>query len=396
MGVDEDVAVGNDFAGNGRVVILIQAADHRAGILTNVVQRARSADADHGTANHAAGNVDKAVFAFGVNRNAALFVRLFNQDVRLIADLRQHVGIGLQPVERPLKTESVRLFVTGGAGNRQIAVGCGSIDVQIAGIKFDVVADNRVNFAVVPGLQIRAAEAEFGRAAVFAGHVEGFDIAVGADFDGRRLVQPGVAGIVRIIQLIDLGAIGNHRIGLVVKFHQVDRTGNADNAVFLLSGVCVAGTGVGAALDQRGIKRHRVVFQIFFNVGQKRFAFFQHVTGQTVENVEDGSVRPQNRFFGFRSQLKALRSVDGNAGADFRAGSVIVNAVTDRPGKRIFLVLVLTVVLVVRLGRNACAGAVGNHVHNMRTDCNFVAGHRSFGRIGSRLSFAVVVGNFDI
>ena len=154
MGVDEDVAVGNDFAGNGRVVILIQAADHRAGILTNVVQRARSADADHGAANHAAGNVDKAVFAFGVNRNAALFVRLFNQDVRLIADLRQHVGIGLQPVERPLKTESVRLFVTGGAGNRQIAVGCGSIDVQIAGIKFDVVADNRVNFAVVPGLQI--------------------------------------------------------------------------------------------------------------------------------------------------------------------------------------------------------------------------------------------------
>ena len=91
-----------------------------------------------------------------------------------------------------------------------------------------------------------------------------------------------------------------------------------------------------------------------------------------------------------------MRSVDGNAGADFRAGSVIVNAVTDRPGKRIFLVLVLTVVLVVRLGRNACAGAVGNHVHNMRTDCNFVAGHRSFGRIGSRLSFAVVVGNFDI
>ncbi len=154
--IDNHIGIARQPAGrqNSRRRIRLQPSDHGLRVLSNVVQCARHSHPDRRSANQAAGDVDKTVSAFRIDANTAFFVSGINHHIRLTADLRQHGRIRFQPIESSLKTKTVRFFITAGRCQRQIAVRGAGVNIQIAGIKLNIVTDNRINLTVIPGLQI--------------------------------------------------------------------------------------------------------------------------------------------------------------------------------------------------------------------------------------------------
>ncbi len=183
----------------------------------------------------------------------------------------------------------------------------------------------------------------------------------------------------------------------MIEFHNVDSTGNADHAgVAFLPVSGAAGTGVGRTFHQRSINRKRIFFHIIADVIQQPLTFVDKVAAQIIKNIKNRCIGPAERRFAGRNDVKSLRSVDGCTAADLRVTVIVINAVADRAGKRVFFVLILGMIVFFGFGRYAGPGAVADHVQHMSRNRHLVPADGSRSGIGGRLPAAIIVKDLNI
>ncbi len=86
-------------------------------------------------------------------------------------------------------------------------------------------------------------------------------------------------------------------------------------------------------------------FHIIADVIQQPLTFVDKVAAQIIKNIKNRCIGPAERRFAGRNDVKSLRSVDGCTAADLRVTVIVINAVADRAGKRVFLILILGMIV---------------------------------------------------